>query len=200
MHSSKTIIKRKCRKGVGKWAQHVIELRRRALGTDEHGEPICTQAKLAETLKVSSITISRWERGEQDPPPNAQARLALLAENLAIGQDLVRRFRGDRGDGLRKIDRDLVALLRCQLLARELMDESQRQELARLATGLASLAHMLSTANKSGNMVIDEMGRVLRSIEERSSISVKTKLSALAKEMFPNDVLVYEGSKRGGAK
>jgi transcriptional regulator with XRE-family HTH domain len=185
MCSSKTIIKRKRRKGAGKWAQHVIELRRRVLGTDDHGEPIHTQKELAETLRISSITVSRWERGEQDPPPATRARLALLAENLAIGQDLVRRFRGDRDDGLRKIDRDLVALLRCQLLARDLMDEPQRQELARLATGLASLAHVVSAANKPGNMVIDEMSRVLRAIEAQSSISVEIKLSALAREIFP---------------
>jgi len=137
-------------------------------------------------LKTSSITISRWERGEQDPPPNARARLALLAENFTVGQDLVRRFRGDREDGLRRVDRDLVALLRCLFLGREFMDQSQRQEFARLATGVASLAHSVSTTNKSGNMVIDEMSRVLRSIEEQASVSVKDKLSALAREIFPN--------------
>jgi len=185
-HSSKTIRKRKPRTATGKWAQHVLDLRRQVLGTDGTGQPSCTQAELAEMLKTSSITISRWERGEQDPPPNARARLALLAENFTVGQDLVRRFRGDREDGLRRVDRDLVALLRCLFLGREFMDQSQRQEFARLATGVASLAHSVSTTNKSGNMVIDEMSRVLRSIEEQASVSVKDKLSALAREIFPN--------------
>jgi len=184
---SKTIKRRKPRKASGNWSSHVKELRGRALGTDSTGQPAYTQERLAEILKVSSITLSRWERGEQDPPPNARARLALLAENLAVGQDLVRRFRGDREDELRKLDRDVVALLRCLFLGRELMDQSQRQELARLAIGLASLAHSISTTNRSGDLVIDEMSRVLRSIEEQSSVSVKAKLSALAREIFPEE-------------
>lgn len=48
-----------------------------------------SQAELAEVLKISRLTVSRWERGENEIDGNAEFVVRLLAtERLDIGLDL----------------------------------------------------------------------------------------------------------------
>ena len=172
----KPIRQRKSRKATGKWAPLVLELRRRAFGVDQHDQAICTQAEPATALKLSSITVSRWERGIQDPPPAERARLALVAENLGVGQDLVIEFSAgkDQDQILRKTDLRIVGLLRCLFLARESWLAGRApDELQRLARGVFDLARNVVRDARTSEVVagrnrllIDEMTRLLQEISQ----------------------------------
>ncbi|MGE5644157.1 MAG: helix-turn-helix domain-containing protein [Acidobacteriota bacterium] len=166
----------KGRKSTGRWANLVTQLRRRIDGVDQNGEPVCTQAELAGYLGVSSITISRWELGRQDPPPQARARLALMAEALGTGTDLAIAFRAgqEQESVLRKTDVSIIGLLRCLFLARESwMTKQDGEELHRLAKGIFDLARAVAADALTSDVVagpnrllVDEMVRLLKQIDQ----------------------------------
>lgn len=152
-----------------------MELRRRAYGVDRDGDPICTQAEFAAALRLSNITVSRWELGKQDPPPRERARLALAAENLGAGQDLTLAFRSGQEQDyvLRKTDLAIVGLLRCLFLARESsMNKSNAEELQGIAKGVFDFARAVAGDAITSDMIpptnrilIDEMVRLLKEID-----------------------------------
>ncbi len=166
----------KGRKPTGRWANLVTQLRRRIDGVDQNGEPVCTQAELAGYLGVSSITVSRWELGKQDPPPQARARLALMVEALGAGADLAIAFReGQEQDQvLPKTDLAIVGLLRCLFLAREAwMNRPDGEQLERLAKGVFDLARAVAGDAVTSDLIsgpnrllIDEMVRLLKTIDQ----------------------------------
>ncbi|HTX35405.1 MAG TPA: helix-turn-helix transcriptional regulator [Bryobacteraceae bacterium] len=184
----KTIRRRTSRKPTGKWARFVVELRRRAYGIDDGGDPVCTQQEFAEALRVSPITVSRWELGKQDPPPNERARLALAAENLGVGMDLILAFQLDKEPdyGLRKTDIAITGLLRCLfLLRRSRMGEPEAAELHRIAAAVFDLSRVVTSAAIASRsdaspdrLVTDEMVRLLKEIDqdERSPFGQMARL------------------------
>lgn len=174
--SRTTISRRKARKPSGRWASLVVELRRRIYGVDQDGDAVCTQADLAEILAASSITVSRWELGKQDPPSQARARLALMAEALGTGMDLAIAFRSgqEQDHVLRKTDIAIVGLLRCLFLARaSWMNDPDAEELQRLAKGVFDLARAVAADAISSDLIsgpnrllIDEMVRLVKQIDQ----------------------------------
>jgi transcriptional regulator with XRE-family HTH domain len=174
--SASTIRRRKPRKATGAWAKHVLDLRSRIYGVDQNRVPICTQAELAEMMQASSITVSRWELGKQDPPPQARARLALMAEALGTGTDLAIAFRAGQGQEtiLRKADVAIIGLLRCLFLARESwMNKQDGEELHRLAKEIFDLARAVASdavtseeVVSPNRLLIEEMVRMLKQIDQ----------------------------------
>lgn len=171
-----TIRRRNPRKAAGAWADLVLDLRSRIYGVDQNRVPICTQAELAEMMRASSITVSRWELGKQDPPPQARARLALMAEALGTGTDLAIAFRAgqDQESVLRKTDVSIIGLLRCLFLARaSWMNDPDAEELQRLAKGVFDLARAVAADAISSDLIsgpnrllIDEMVRLVKQIDQ----------------------------------
>jgi transcriptional regulator with XRE-family HTH domain len=61
---------RKSANAVPEWARKVLDFRR---------DRKLTQSALAKELNTSAMTVSRWERGEAEPAPEAYIRLGHLA-------------------------------------------------------------------------------------------------------------------------
>lgn len=174
-NARKTIRKRNSRKPTGRWAQHVIDLRRRAYGVDQAGKGICTQTELADALKVAPITISRWECGKQDPPPKERAKLSLAAEALGAGRDLELAFREglpEQDQMIRDVDRAIVGLLRYLFLSQPLLDVSARKELDRIGKATFDLARAIAadsvTSRLAGaqGLLANEIIRLVKQIDQ----------------------------------
>jgi len=171
----------------------VIELRRRAYGLDERGRAICKQEELAEGLNVSSITVSRWETGSQDPPPKERARLALAAEALGAGRDLQIAFLegAERNTMIRDVDFVIIRLLRCLYLAQPWLAESDQAELHRLGKGIFDLARAVAIDGITSRLVTDqqrllanEMIRFMKQIDQSEQSALGSFFRALGSKMY----------------
>jgi len=177
MPSTKTIRKRASRKPTGRWAETILDLRRRIEGSGADGSPHLTQPEFAKLLQVSSQTVSRWERGVQDPPPRAIEMLEILACNLGLGRDLEIAFRSDRDQEPTMLaDGAVVGLLRCLFVLEQarpaIWTEQRSQELRRAATAIFGLARgiaadaVAAAMSPADRMLIGEVTRLLEKIRD----------------------------------
>lgn len=183
MPSTKTIRKRASRKPTGRWAETILDLRRRIEGSGADGNPHLTQPEFAKLLQVSSQTVSRWERGVQDPPPRAIEMLEILACNLGLGRDLEIAFRSDRDQQPTMVaDAAVVGLLRCLFVmeaARPAIWTAQRsQELRRAAMAIFGIARgvaadaVAASMSPADRMLAGEVTRLLEKIRDMEASAI----------------------------
>ena len=179
----KTIRRRASRKPTGKWAEAIRDLRGRIEGHKADGNPRLTQPAFAELLQMSAQTLSRWERGDQDPPPRAREMLALVAFNLGLGRDLELAFKpqSDRAKDIRPQDRAIIGLLRCllELQAAELAmwTQQRKSELYSAAKTIFETARAVaadalaleSSMTPASQMLVAEVTRLVKEIRKAES-------------------------------
>jgi transcriptional regulator with XRE-family HTH domain len=157
----------------------ILDLRGRIEGRDADGNPHLTQPAFAQLLQVSPQTISRWERGVQDPPPRAIEMLEVIACNLGLGLDLELAFQWDRDkEAIWTADRAIIGLLRCLFAlnstALPIWTKQRRGELHRAAAAIFGTARalaadaLLPTAHMTPahRMLVGEITRLLEKIRD----------------------------------